>query len=340
MLFNLQALRGIAALLVVMHHSLPHFNAMGLSNSVFEFVAAHGNIGVDIFFVISGYVMAKTTSGSSSGFDISFRFIGKRFARIFLGYWPVFFLALIFYYFHQPDYLADKQVFQSFLLLVFGNYRELVITPAWSLTYELYFYLIIGLVLSSSWLKPIPAFLTIALLIVLKSTLTNFGDNYLLDFFFSPYVFEFIFGYLIFFYWRYISAKSWIFVSTTLGIVSLSIAVQLDDSPGYIRFLAVSSFSACLAWFMVLLETHDLITFRGVIKKIGDSSYTLYLLHTILLGMFYSSGIRNYLVSKDLALSGFIAMVILIIFVSWIFYIFIEAPLYNHVKQRLMKKST
>ena len=58
MLLNLQALRGVAALLVLMHHSLAHFKAMGLSNPVFEFVATHGNIGVDIFFVISGYVMA------------------------------------------------------------------------------------------------------------------------------------------------------------------------------------------------------------------------------------------------------------------------------------------
>ena len=339
MLFNLQALRGIAALLVLMHHSLAHFRAMGLSNPVFELVATHGNIGVDIFFVISGYVMAKTTSASDHGFGVSFRFISKRYARIYLGYWPVFLLALIVYQLHSPLYLADKDLIQSFSLLIFGNYSDLVITPAWSLTYELYFYLVIGLILSSNLLKPIPVFLIGSLLILFKSTLTEIGDNKFLDFFFSPYVYEFILGYLIFYYWQYIAAKKWVFVSLAFGIVSLSIGVLLDYSYGYTQFLAFSSFSACLVWFMVLLETHKLITFRGLIKKVGDSSYTLYLLHTPLLGLFYSLGIREFAVANGFALTGFIACIVLITFISWIFYIFIEAPLYNYAKLRLNKRT-
>lgn len=338
MLFNLQALRGIAALLVVMHHSLGHFQAMGLSNSVFEFVALHGNIGVDIFFVISGYVMAKTTSKSVPGFATGFHFLSKRFARIYLGYWPIFFLALIIYFFHRPDYLADKQVLQSFSLLMFGNYSELVIAPAWSLTFELYFYLVVGLILSSSRLKPIPVFWVIAALIVLKSVTTKLGDNDLLDFFFSPYIYEFIAGYLIFFYWHYLSAKKWIPVSLLFGILSFSMGVQLGSDHGYLRFAAYGSFSACLVWLMLLLEAHDLIKFRGLIKKVGDSSYTLYLTHTILLGLFYSLGIRDFLLAKNLALPGFIACIVLITYVSWLFYRFIEAPLYNRAKLLLKKK--
>ena len=338
MLLNLQALRGIAALLVLMHHSLAHFKAMGLSNPVFEFVATNGNIGVDIFFVISGYVMAKTTSNSKHGPRTSFHFLGKRFARIYLGYWPIFFLALVTYYIHSPDFLADKQVFQSFLLMIFGNYSELVITPAWSLTYELYFYLVVGLILSSNLLKPVPTFLAISFFIILKSIFTNLGDNYLADFFFSPYVFEFILGYMVFYYWHYISAKKWVLVSLIVGAVCLSIAVQLDASYPYLRFTAFGVFSVCLVWLMILLEAHDLFTFRGLIKKIGDSSYTLYLSHTVLLGLFYSFGIRDYLVLKGFALTGFISCLVVIIFVSWVFYKFIEAPIYHSVKMRLRQR--
>ena len=337
MLLNLQALRGIAALLVLMHHSLFHFKAMGLSSSIFEFVATHGNIGVDIFFVISGYVMAKTTANSNHRPKTSFHFLSKRFTRIYLGYWPVFFFALIIYYFHRPDYLLDKQVLQSSLLLVFGNYSKLLITPAWSLTFELYFYLVVGLVLSSRLLKPIPVFLVMSLLIGFKSIFTELGDSMLLDFFFSPYVYEFIAGYLIFFYWQYISAGKWIVVSLVLGIVFLSIGVQLDESQGYLRFFAFGLFSVCLVWFMVLLEVNNVFIFRGWIKNIGDSSYTLYLLHTVLLGLFYSFDIRDYLVSRDIALIGFIACIVLIISFSWVFYILIEAPLYKGAKRRLGK---
>ena len=338
MLLNLQALRGIAALLVLMHHSFAHFEAMGLSNTVFKFVATHGNIGVDIFFVISGYVMAKTTSNSEHGAGTGFYFLGKRFVRIYLGYWPIFLLSLLMYYYHRPDYLLDKAVFQSFLLLKFGNYSELVITPAWSLTYELYFYLVVGLVLSSKMLKPIPVFLMISFFIILKSVSTKLGDYYLADFFFSPYVFEFVFGYLIFYYWQYFSAKKWVLVSLVLGAVFFSIGVQLDASYGYLRFTSFAVFSVCLVWLMVLLEAHDLFIFRGLIKKIGDSSYTLYLSHTVLLGLFYSFGIRDYLVSKDFALSGFIACLVAIIIISWVFYVLIEAPLYNSAKKRLRQR--
>ncbi len=337
MLFNLQALRGIAALLVVMHHSLAHFKAMGLSNPVFEFVALHGNIGVDIFFVISGYVMARTTSNIGNGPDVSRYFLSKRFARIYLGYWPIFILALIIYYFHSPAYLADKQLLQSFSLLKFGDYAGLVITPAWSLTFELYFYLIIGLVLTSRRFRPIPVFLLVSLLIVLKSIFTRLGANGLLDFFLSPYIFEFMAGYLIFYYWQTIAAKKWIVVSALLGVVALSAGVQLGDDHGYIRFAAIATFCACLVWLMLLLETHDFITFRGLIKRVGDSSYTLYLTHTILLGLFYSVGIRDYLVANGFALSGFITCIAFITLVSWVFYHFIEAPLYKGVKRHLKK---
>ncbi|MCP4046600.1 MAG: acyltransferase [Gammaproteobacteria bacterium] len=338
MLLNLQALRGIAALLVLMHHSLAHFKAMGLSNPVFEFVATHGNTGVDVFFVISGYVMAKTTSNSEHGFGTSFSFLGKRFARIYLGYWPIFLLALIIYYYHRPDYLLDKQMFQSFLLLIPSNYSALVITPAWSLTYELYFYLVVGLILSTNMLKPVPTFLMISFLIILKSIFTKPGDNYLMDFFFSPYVFEFVLGYLIFNYWPYLSAKRWVPVSVVLGTVFLSIAVQLDANYGYLRFTAFGIYSVCLVWLMVLLEAHDLFIFRGLIKKIGDSSYTLYLSHTVLLGLFYSFRIRDYLVSKDFALTGFIACLVVIITISWMFYVLIEAPLYKGAKKRIRNR--
>lgn len=337
MLFNLQALRGIAALLVVMHHSLAHFKAMGLSNPVFEFVALHGNIGVDIFFVISGYVMAKTTANIGHGLDVSRHFLSKRFARIYLGYWPIFLLALVIYYLHNSDYLVDKQLFQSFSLLKFGNYAGLMIAPAWSLTFELYFYLFIGLVLTSKWIKPIPVFLLVSVLIALKSIFTRLGDNNLLDFFFSPFIYEFIAGYLICYYWHYLATKKWIYLSLALGTIALSIGVQLGDDHGYFRFVAIATFSTCLVWLMLLLEAHKLITFRGLIKRVGDSSYTLYLTHTVLLGLFYSLGIRDYLISNDFALSGFIACIVLITLLSWVFYILIEAPLYRSVKSRLKK---
>ena len=55
----------------------------------------------------------------------------------------------------------------------------------------------------------------VSLSIVLKSVFTRLGDNYLLDFFFSPYIYEFIAGYFICHYWRYLSARHWTSESLT-----------------------------------------------------------------------------------------------------------------------------
>jgi exopolysaccharide production protein ExoZ len=59
---NIQALRAVAAILVVLFHSCNLYLKLGSPILFFASVAFKGNIGVDIFFVISGFVIAHTTS--------------------------------------------------------------------------------------------------------------------------------------------------------------------------------------------------------------------------------------------------------------------------------------
>jgi len=54
-------LRAIAALLVLLHHTLPHYEVMGGSLSFIKQLSSWGFVGVDIFFIISGFIMAYTT---------------------------------------------------------------------------------------------------------------------------------------------------------------------------------------------------------------------------------------------------------------------------------------
>lgn len=154
-----------------------------------------------------------------------------------------------------------------------------------------------------------------ALLVVMHHSLPHFRAMGL-----SNPVFEFIAGYFICQYWRYLSARHWIWIALLAGAAGLSVGVQLGNDHGHWRFSAITLFPASLVWLMLLLESHALVTFRGLIKKVGDSSYTLYLTHTVLLGLFYSLGIRDYLVAHDFALSGFIACIAFITLISWVFY--------------------
>ena len=86
MLYNIQFLRFVAAMLVVLYHSATRLPA---NDSVFQFIFSTGEslgfAGVDIFFVISGFIMAYTSS-HQSGLSESFDFARRRLARIFSGY--------------------------------------------------------------------------------------------------------------------------------------------------------------------------------------------------------------------------------------------------------------
>ena len=336
MFYNIQALRGIAALLVLFHHSLPHFKAMNISNIVFESIAKFGFLGVDIFFVISGFVMAKTTIGKPQNLNASVQFILKRFLRIFLGFWPIMLLALIYYYLFNPSYLDNKEIVQS-LLLVNANMFDLVIAPAWSLTYELYFYLIVAFVLLSAKLKPQLLFGTFIVFIVFKIVYSTFGQNKLLDFFFSALVLEFIAGYALFFYLDKLTNKNFMVVILLATIGFLYLAINFNITYGHMRVLTYGVFSLLIVWLFVSLEKNSILTLKGMFKSLGDSSYTLYLTHTVLLGMLYTIGLRDYLVGVDFAMIGFIIYLILIVTFSWVLYKVVELPLYTTVKKHWIK---
>src|SRR4051812_48653741 len=82
-LASLQILRAGAAWLVVFHHFSQLFFNFECSNALACFVAHRGNVGVDVFFVISGVVMVLTTHRR----DMTPRaFASKRVARIVPAY--------------------------------------------------------------------------------------------------------------------------------------------------------------------------------------------------------------------------------------------------------------
>ena len=81
MLYNIQFLRFVAAMLVVVYHAAARMPA---NDSMFQILFGGGEslgfAGVDIFFVISGFIMAQT-SANHSGANDSFDFARRRLAR-------------------------------------------------------------------------------------------------------------------------------------------------------------------------------------------------------------------------------------------------------------------
>jgi peptidoglycan/LPS O-acetylase OafA/YrhL len=137
-LLELDALRGIAALMVVFYHYFYHYNELYGHQSIPVSWSFVGRLGVALFFIISGFVIFWTLSRTEKPLD----FIVSRFSRLYPVYW--FTIALSFlavFCFGLPgrevslrDAALNTLMFHEYLHVphVDGVY--------WSLTVELSFY--------------------------------------------------------------------------------------------------------------------------------------------------------------------------------------------------------
>ncbi len=137
---SIQYLRGLAALAVVCFHVSEAFNGP----------FSVGAAGVDVFFVISGFIMWVTTSGRPAD---PLRFIGRRITRIVPLYWIVTMLTSVAILL-RPRFFYDHvlNVLNFFGSLVFVPVLEKgmphpVVLQGWTLTYEMMFYLLFALTL-------------------------------------------------------------------------------------------------------------------------------------------------------------------------------------------------
>lgn len=138
---SLQILRGIAALVVV----LMHFgNYLGGAAPSLAGWLKHGALGVDVFFVISGFIIYLSTARTDARDPVGF--VARRLCRVVLPAWA----AMALYAATRPPYLHDLLFGLAFIPLrnidpPFYGYGFLIV--AWTLTYELVFYALFAAVL-------------------------------------------------------------------------------------------------------------------------------------------------------------------------------------------------
>lgn len=103
-LYSIQALRGVAAFLVLIFHLNAILYSGNKDTNQIGAFWANGFAGVDMFFVISGFIMVYVARDIVPGFKSSVRFLFFRVARIYPLWW--FFASLMMVYFQSP---MDKQ---------------------------------------------------------------------------------------------------------------------------------------------------------------------------------------------------------------------------------------
>jgi peptidoglycan/LPS O-acetylase OafA/YrhL len=143
----LQALRGVAAVLVVVTHARTFLLGTPLQPFVEQYLRP-GAQGVDLFFMVSGFIMVYTTRNADASGSYAIDFMIKRIARI----WPVYAVAVLAWLallvaFARP--IAPwSAILRSLLFLPVATslppYLGLPFGLGWTLNYEFYFYLVFG----------------------------------------------------------------------------------------------------------------------------------------------------------------------------------------------------
>lgn len=133
---TLQAGRALAALSVVAHHAVIAARDFGGAYaSIFEY----GWIGVDFFFVLSGYIIASSIEGKSKS-----NYIWHRFRRVYLPYLPIG-MGIALAYTLMPNISAGSRNWSWASSLLLIPYGDPALSVAWTLQHEIVFYAIFAL---------------------------------------------------------------------------------------------------------------------------------------------------------------------------------------------------
>ena len=317
-----------AAILVIMHHTLPHYHAMGGSLTWINTISTWGFAGVDIFFIISGFIMAYTTFSKERTFLNAKTFFKHRLFRIYLGYWPFFLVMLVGLYISNPYKLANLDILNSFFLTN-DDMFQLVLPVSWSLTYELYFYFLFLFTFLFSIKHLYFLIPTFILLLLTYLLFISNGNNH---FFYSPFLLEFFAGVLLYMYKKYLM-KLWILpIALLLMFFSYRYGIMHETKNGIYRIATFGLGALFIVLSALILETKKIYRAHKYFIALGDASYTLYLSHLIILQLFWATGLRNLFTTNTsivLPLFGFLFILLVCILFSLFYYRTIEKPLYK-----------
>jgi peptidoglycan/LPS O-acetylase OafA/YrhL len=304
------------------------------------------NTGVDLFFVISGFIMVVTTWHTFDVPGSSRRFLLRRIARIYPLYWVVN-TSIVALFVVSPgsvnfDEGSGTSIVGSYLLL--PQTDRFPVLVAWSLVYEMYFYIVFALALVLGRSKfPWVMVLWVALTLTLSVSYSTASNPYVV-LVASPLSLEFVLGAVI--------GLAVVNGRVLLPRASLIFGILLFCA--CLVFLAVSGWGAfpsvpvrvalvalpagLVVYGAVALEVRLGRTVPSSVRRLGDASYSLYLTHVpalTLLAVLLGGHLPEGSVTHALALPGALIVVVAGAFMC---YVVVERPL-KAAAQRLLQRA-
>jgi len=287
MLIQLQYIRALAALLVVYFHAI--LQIQKLDPGAFLSGAAFGECGVDLFFVLSGFVMWITTSGKASS---TTTFYAKRARRILPLYWSATLLAasvalaapsILKSTVFDPPHVVASLLFIPWINPAdpLGSMIAPVIVPGWTLNYEMYFYLVFGLMLLLPRSARLTATLAVFSLIWLVCQLLP-ADSTPARFYGSLVVFEFLAGAVIgsiYMSGHRLAAPP----AAALAVIAVQIMLMVDASHLQIDRLFKFGILAASVVYAATAVDQSRVPKLTWLRYVGDASYSIYITHIFVL---------------------------------------------------------
>lgn len=310
---SIQYLRGIAALLVVLVHVPVQLERMGYQNNWPDWF----NMGVDIFFVISGFIMWTTTQGTAI---TPTQFLQRRFARIVPLYWLLTTITVIMMTV-APSLLQSGQfdlahIVKSYLFIgaehPVTHKMQPVLVPGWTLNLEMFFYVIFALALYLP--ARFRAGATVVSLTAIVACSAFFPNpNSFGGFYTSDIILEFVYGIVLgvaFTHWKRVPAvRSTVLVGLICAVVGVILVAS--DLP---RAISYGVPALMLVGGALVAESSGWVGYNRPLHAIGDASYSLYLTHGMLLSAagqaWRKSGAAN------LPFSGALFTIVSVVFVT------------------------
>ena len=264
-LYSLQFLRFIASLFVILFH--------------LRFMHS-GYKGVDVFFVMSGFVMCYSTFLVAKKNAVVF-FV-NRLTKIYLLYW----IALLLCYFVTPYTIGHS--FIKTVLLFPGHFT--VLRVSWSLTFELYFYFVFGSIIYFLPIKNykfifLPLLVVSTLITILNTTSFSF-KGHLINALFGENCWEFLLGiagaYLFANKSQAINKNMLLIIVVITGLALTFIGIHYGNPFSYLIYGSLSFF---LISCITILEKNISLSsgIQRIINVLGDSSYAIYLIGPIII---------------------------------------------------------
>ena len=276
---SIQALRAIASLLVFWGHAI---NAV-TSAVAAEFPHLYGPFGVDLFFVISGFVMVYSSERLFGQPGAPITFIGRRLARIVPLYWAA---TAILVWFVVP-YASTKAVLGSLFFSPHIPSEAPLLFVGWTLIFEMFFYSVFAIALLAK--RRFAVVTSVIVFLICFSVAfspeaagpstqppASSGLAYLAD----PIIIEFVFGMMIALFYR---AGCRLPVWATISFTSVGFIWLVTTMPSLPRPYSAGIAAALIVAGASLssLPTPKSSPFIRGLMFLGDISYSLYCTHLL-----------------------------------------------------------